>query len=570
MNRKERRAAGKQIQSADQTYAEARALQQQNRLEDAARAYRRYLVLNPAHAEAINNFACVLRAQNKPSEASQQFARAISLAPQLFDYYPGIVALLTSLHPGLGEAMRRADAAWPKRIAIADLFAPADPSAILSDPLLLCALQSVPVRDLALERVMTSVRAALLAAADAGHPPSAPLAFYMALARQCFINEYVFATTPDEDAQAARLRGAMGDALGANASFDPAALALVASYTPLSAVANSSALLGRKVPDAMAGVITQQLREPAQEQALREIIPRATTIEDGVSREVRKQYEENPYPRWADVAGQVEAVPINRYVRSLFPTGPFIPMPEKPSLDVLAAGCGTGWQAIGLAQKFENARVLAVDLSLSSLSYAKRKTPPALTDKIEYAQADILKLAELNRSFDLIDSSGVLHHMADPMAGWRTLLGLLRPSGLMHLAFYSELGRRDIVEAREFIAKEGYGSTTADIRRARQDLAATQLQSFTRVNDFFSTSECRDMLFHVQEHRLSIPQLKSFMAENGLRFIGFEFDAATMRRYREEFSRSNWSLTDLDRWAAFETQFPATFAGMYSFWAQKE
>ena len=45
---------------------------------------------------------------------------------------------------------------------------------------------------------------------------------------------------------------------------------------------------------------------------------------------------------------------------------------------MLVAGCGTGWHAVGIAQKYHGARVLAVDLSLSSLCYAKRNTPAAL------------------------------------------------------------------------------------------------------------------------------------------------------------------------------------------------
>ncbi len=494
----------------------------------------------------------------------------MSLAPQLFDHFAGIVGILVALLPQLGEAMRRATAAWPERLSASQLFEADSFAAVASDPLLLCALQSVPVRDLALERVMTSLRATLLADADTGRRSDAPLQFYAALARQCFINEYVFATTPEEDAQAARLRAATNGLLAAGQTADPVALALTACYAPLSELPDAQALLGQRVPEPIDGILTQQLREPAQERDLRDSVPHLTAIDDEISVEVRKQYEENPYPRWVGVAGQVEALPIDRYLRDLFPSGPFMPLGDRTPLDILAAGCGTGWQAIGLAQRFENARVLAIDLSLSSLSYAKRKTPPELASQIEYAQADILKLADMGRSFDLVDSSGVLHHMADPMAGWRTLLGLVRRGGLMHLAFYSELGRKDIVDARAFIAQHGYTSTRDDIRRARQDLAATRLQSFTRVNDFFSTSECRDMLFHVQEHRLTIPQLKSFMSENGLRFIGFEFDAAAMRRYRDVFARSNWSLTDLERWHAFEREFPATFAGMYSFWAQKD
>src|SRR5262249_53363954 len=82
------------------------------------------------------------------------------------------------------------------------------------------------------------------------------------------------------------------------------------------------------------------------------------------------------------------------------------------------AGCGTGRHPIEVARKYKDARVLAVDLSLTSLCYAKRKTPAPLAERIAYAQADILKIGSIERTFDLIDVSGVLHHLADPMAGW--------------------------------------------------------------------------------------------------------------------------------------------------------
>ena len=89
--------------------------------------------------------------------------------------------------------------------------------------------------------------------------------------------------------------------------------------------------------------------------------------------------------------------------------------------------------------------------------------------------------------------------MADPLAGWRILLSLLRPGGLMHLAFYSDVGRGDVAAARMFIAERKFGATPDDIRRCRQELLATPLASVTRFTDFFTTSECRDLLFHVHE-----------------------------------------------------------------------
>src|SRR6202041_2397212 len=125
--------------------------------------------------------------------------------------------------------------------------------------------------------------------------------------------------------------------------------------------------------------------------------------------------------------------------------------------------------------------------SLSSISYAKRKTQEQGISNIEYAQADILELGGIARTFDIIESVGVLHHLADPFTGWRTLLSRLRPGGFMWLGFYSELARRHVVAAREFIAARGYASTADGIRRFCQDLtvqgASVDLQKLMRSPD---------------------------------------------------------------------------------------
>ena len=234
MNRKQRRAALKQSppgarrhahdsDPVGQLFAAAVRSQQQNQFPDATRLYKRLLALKPDHAEASNNLGCVLQAQGKLNEASQRFAQALALMPQLFDQFSGVCATLIAVLPPIGEAMRRTAAAWPTRLTVDQLFGSSGLAAIADDPLLLCMLQSVPARDVALERVLTSLRLSLLnAAVDGGSlVTEAVLAFCCALAKQCFINEYVFTTTPDEDAQVDRLKAALADALATGAAIAP-------------------------------------------------------------------------------------------------------------------------------------------------------------------------------------------------------------------------------------------------------------------------------------------------------------------------------------------------------------
>ena len=90
----------------------------------------------------------------------------------------------------------------------------------------------------------------------------------------------------------------------------------------------------------------------------------------------------------------------------------------------------------------------------------------------------------------------------------------------MMIGLYSEIARAEIVKARAFIAEQGYGATAGEIRQCRQALIAggAEFSNVVASGDFFSTSGCRDLLFHVQEHRFSIPEIASFIAQNGLAF----------------------------------------------------
>jgi SAM-dependent methyltransferase len=245
-------------------------------------------------------------------------------------------------------------------------------------------------------------------------------------------------------------------------------------------------------------------------------------------------------------------------------------MGKVAELDILVAGCGTGQHSITFAQSYPGAKVLAIDLSIASLSYAREKTRAMGLDNIEYAQADILELGSLGRTFDVISSGGVLHHLADMEKGWRALLPLLRPDGCMHVGLYSELARRSVVAGQRFMTDRGFQAS--DIRRARQELidasgADPSLKAVLEFPDFYSTSDCRDLLFHVQESRCTVPQIARFLDENHLEFLGFSVSDKTLQQFRARFSRQNEAR--LNCWHEFETDNPETFRGMYKFWVQK-
>jgi SAM-dependent methyltransferase len=478
---------------------------------------------------------------------------------------------LVKLNPAVKDGCARVARAWPERIMLENLSGRL--TAIADDELLRVVLETVPVCDVELERLLTAIRAIFLAAAHEG--PTTPaedglLRFFCALARQCFINEYVFDASSDELEGVRRLREKLVRAIASGGAVPVLWLIAVASYLPLHTLPGADVLLDKSWSPAVAALLRQQVREPLDERLARDFIPRLTAIADDVSLDVKQQYEENPYPRWVKPAPVGEPKTMEQYFGSSFEPRPGPGRHDR--IDILVAGCGTGQNLVETAQQFKGAQVLAVDLSRASLCYAKRQALALGLTNIAFGEADILELGDIGRTFDIVDASGVLHHMADPWAGARVLLSLLRPGGFMRVGLYSKLGRSVVNAARSLVAERGYASTAEDIRRSRQDilaLAEGELAKNVATHlDFFTTSECRDMLFHVQEHQMTLPEIADFVGENDIEFLGFVADASVIRRFQARFPQDQ-AVADLALWHVFEADTPDAFAGMYQFWIRK-
>jgi tetratricopeptide (TPR) repeat protein/SAM-dependent methyltransferase len=579
----------------------------QGRFSEAAEQYQRALSINPALVDVYRNLARAQLADGRADEAVATSMRGLAVgesdeartvfvqcAQSVMNIPPdgrfrdlviraltegwGRSADLSPLAAFLVITSEAGHAAIDRVLSAPDPSlidgAPSVLSALSEDRLLRAMLESAPVRNEILERFLTALRSSLLRLAHqteaATTTDDQTLTLACALARQCFINEYVFADTEAEMAQVSGLNDKLDLALAVGAPVAPLWIAAIGCYMPLHSLPQASALLQRQWPQPLDAVLVQQVQEPAVERDIAAALPMLTPIDDAVSIRVRNQYEEMPYPRWVKPSSLGQPTTIDWYLRGQFPRAPMRPVQHGDALDILIAGCGTGQHAIETAQRFAGARVLAIDLSRASLAYAVRKSRAAGLRNIEYMQADILNLGTLNASFDVIESSGVLHHLGDPQDGWRILLSLLRPGGVMHLGLYSAAARSDIGAARAMIIDRGYQDTAADIRRCRQELLSfpdnTPFKNVTRYSDFFTTAECRDLLFHVQERQFTIPEIKSFLDANGLTFLGFT--GAPTRAYADRFP-DDPAMTDLERWQVFETENPMAFVNMYQFWVQK-
>jgi tetratricopeptide (TPR) repeat protein len=314
---------------------------QRGRFSEAVADYERALALAPGRDDTLRYLAQALRCEGDAARALDVIRRALALKDTRLsrDIFVACVQDLRSI-PGdrdfhdlilraLSEPWCRPSELVPTAVAMVkldsavaqgckqamhspvgymtaeELLGPAGFSAIAEHKLLRCLLESAPICDIELERFLTAARRTMLDFARrptaAGAMDNGNLGLCCALARQCFITEYAFAVATDEHDEACRLRDELAAALTSGGSESIIPL-VVAVYFPLHGLPGARALLERTWPDSVNRLITQQVREPLQEEEYRAMMPRLTSIEGAVTREVRQQYEENPYPRWVIAA----------------------------------------------------------------------------------------------------------------------------------------------------------------------------------------------------------------------------------------------------------------------------
>ena len=574
------------------------ALKATGKLQDAAHSFRRALNIAPDYASAQANLAGLLASQGQVEDSLPHFVAAMRLEPNKpahrqgfamalrpirfraasseliaattacladpgIEHQPLAPALLSlvRLDPGVSEAFS-AHANLEDQ-AFATWLSGPDAQAFRNQPILRSLLSRVVLPDLDIEALLTRIRRLCATREVPAEAVTREPAFFAALACQCLLNDFAYDQNEVETAAVEQLGQASNPA--------PSDLLITAMYRPL-AEQPPTRIQSLEGTD-FAELIRLQMTAPHAEREIEASLPSLTPIEDSTSQAVRRQYEDNPYPRWLS-ARAATARPLPDVLRLLFPHLPADELPAaRASLPVLVAGCGTGKHALDVARRYDKAEVLAVDLSRRSLAYAARQARDLGQFNIRFAQADLLVLEPGEERYALIEAMGVLHHLEKPLVGWRKLVALLEDRGLMRIGLYSRTARRHLEAARDFIEERGLAANPDGLRAARQALTSLPDDHPARGAigelDFYSLSGCRDLLFHVREVGFSIPEIADALDALGLEFLGFEFaDAALPRAYRERFPKDN-ALTDLASWAAFEAENPQTFRTMYQFWCRR-
>jgi len=533
---------------------------EQGRLDDAIESYKQALKINPDYVEANYNMGIAL--------TNRAFVKPV---PDLIEVVCNLLEKENLVRPA--DISSAACSLLKFDPIIEDVFSIISANklteflqAIITDlsnvPLLIKLMEVFPLPDTEFEVVFKNIRSAiLLNISDIKHNPET-ITFQTALSLQCFLNEYLYNQTDIEVEALKDLETLVERKLTNGQQPSPTELVCLASYKPLH---EYSWLHLLTMPIELESLQRRQILEPEKEKQLKSTIPILQEIKDNVSCKVQEQYEQNPYPRWVNLQLPPFPKTISTITKELNLRISNLDIDKVDTPQILIAGCGTGEHSIATASMFKNCDVLAIDLSLSSLAYAKRKTEELGISNIEYMQADILDLKILNRKFDIIECNGVLHHMDDPMAGWKVLTDCLKIEGLMKIGLYSELARSGVVKIQNEIEKLNIESSYSAMKSFRNKIINSKEEHhkwIAMVSDFYSMSTLQDLLFHVQEHRFTIPQIDASLTQLGLVFCGFEGWLAYNYTNKK-------SLYDLEKWDAFEKENPRVFAGMYQFWCQK-
>ncbi len=242
---------------------------------------------------------------------------------------------------------------------------------------------------------------------------------------------------------------------------------------------------------------------------------------DGVAR----QYERWRYPEPIhDLAAWVESNwewfdPIHAH-RILWPDRAY-----KPDVDILIAGCGTN-QAAVFAFTNPLANVVAVDVSQPSLDHQQYLKEKYGLANLQLHLLPIEELPALGRDFDLIVSTGVLHHLADPLRGMKALAGCLRRDGVLAAMLYAKYGRIGVELLQSVFDDLGLRQDDASVQLVKETIVSVSpdhpVKSYLKIaRDLPSDAALVDTFLHSRDRSYTVDACIDLVAAAGLLFQGW-------------------------------------------------
>ena len=262
-------------------------------------------------------------------------------------------------------------------------------------------------------------------------------------------------------------------------------------------------------------------------------------MKEKISDLIKKQYTVYPYPPIPLGTLEEEVLYSTNYefVNYLCTS---IYKPHK-NIKILDVGCGTGFSTLKLAQQNPLASITAIDISSASIKIAKErlKTAGIKANRVNFIEADLMLLKNMDEQFDYIVCTGVLHHMESPKKGLNFIKKHLKEDGIIYLMLYSEYGRYyqrlmrkaiNLFQTNKNNIKEGIaiGKEILTILPEGHPILSRYQRSYQAslnvINKEFADSESQfvDAYINAKERTYNIDELFDFIESNGLCFLRFQ------------------------------------------------
>jgi len=238
---------------------------------------------------------------------------------------------------------------------------------------------------------------------------------------------------------------------------------------------------------------------------------------------VRTFYESHPFPGFDPSRFPTREefrTRANWFLRQLdrdLPTG----------IRVADVGCGTGRVAAYLSMR--NRQTVGVDFCRASLAQARALRDQLELDRVTYLRGNLFQLPLAPGSFDVVCCLGVLHSTADPRAGFRGLVHLLRPGGLILIGLYNTWGRLTLSLKQRLVAAQGMPRDHRVIRRrlAGQLPEAAEEPDLGKLRSWYA-----DQFLHPHELTISLEEVGRWFRQTGIEPLGCSPDPRLFARWR--------------------------------------
>lgn len=232
----------------------------------------------------------------------------------------------------------------------------------------------------------------------------------------------------------------------------------------------------------------------------------------------------------------------------------------QPGMDILIAGCGTN-QAAVFAYTNPGAKVVAIDVSGPSLDHHRYLQEKHGLSNLELHQLPIEEVSSLKRDFDLIVSTGVLHHMAEPPVGMKALADCLRRDGVMAIMLYADIGRAGVQMLQSIFRSLGLRQDEPSVAMVKEAISLLPqdhpLRPYLRIApDLGTDAGLVDTFLHGRDRCYTVEDCLELVDSAGLAFQSWFFKApyypSPLTSPKSEFYGAVDALPDREKWSAME------------------